>query len=225
MNNLIFWILHFFVFLELSYSRVINFRYHLVDIKVKSWNELKNRDIIIQRYDFSCGSASLATILRFFYGKQVTESSIIKRVLGNHIDVNKSKDTASITLSFYDLSKVSEEMGFESVALEVNIKDLKKIKIPVIAHVKIHGIDHFTVLKKIVNGNVYLADPSFGNVEMKLERFEYMFIYDEGKKTGRVLAVLPRESLQTQVQRQESFLDVLNVTEMVKEIILSKMFR
>jgi hypothetical protein len=46
-------------------------------VAIKSWKDLRDADIVMQKLDFSCGAASLATILKGFYDYDVTEQDIL----------------------------------------------------------------------------------------------------------------------------------------------------
>ena len=46
--------------------------------KVVSIREARFQTVIQQRYDFSCGSAALATLLTYHYGAPVTEAQVFE---------------------------------------------------------------------------------------------------------------------------------------------------
>src|SRR6056297_1304209 len=54
---------------------------------VKSKTEIKFHNIVKQKYDVSCGSASLATILQYYYSDQVSEQEIIN-IIKNLKNIN-----------------------------------------------------------------------------------------------------------------------------------------
>jgi len=45
-----------------------------IDKNVTSWIEIKNRNLTRQNFDYSCGLASLSTILKYFYNQMKTMS-------------------------------------------------------------------------------------------------------------------------------------------------------
>src|SRR5262249_11776712 len=49
-------------------------------LPVKSWLDRRYRTVFRQRYDFSCGSAALATLLSYHYGRQVDERQVINEM-------------------------------------------------------------------------------------------------------------------------------------------------
>ncbi len=46
--------------------------------RMHSLRDMRYRDLVRQGYDFSCGTAALATVLRYGYGMDVTEAGLIK---------------------------------------------------------------------------------------------------------------------------------------------------
>ena len=133
-------------------------------VKAKaSWVSFRDSNIIKQGFDFSCGAASLATILTFFYNDPTTEGDVLEKI---------QKQGAS---SFKDLKKVSEALNYRAVGIAIGWESLKELKIPVIAHLNYKGQDHFSVLKNIDSTHVHLADPSWGNRKLSHARFKKVF--------------------------------------------------
>ncbi|MFZ2889207.1 C39 family peptidase [Sulfuricurvum sp.] len=163
--------------------------------EVKSWIEFKNERLTRQNYDYSCGSAALATLLSHYYDANVTEEMILKSVLEvKGIDKQASElenQEGNNGLSFYDLSQYVSTQGFKAVGIALGMEELRKLQIPVIVFVKIRKQEHFTVLKKMDERYVYLADPSFGNIRVSHAKFKEMFFTREAEdKPGKILAVL-----------------------------------
>ncbi|MHC3993680.1 C39 family peptidase [Thiomicrolovo sp. ZZH C-3] len=167
---------------------------YTVRVPVKSWSELKEKRVVRQRYDFSCGAASMATIMNYFYDQNVTENGIVRAVLemkGVGSDAHKL-EKSDFALSFADLADYGQTIGFRGVGVAMDINALRKLRIPVILYVKIRRFEHFTVFKGIQGDFVYLADPSFGNMKVKMAKFLEMFYQrDDLKHPGRVLAFIP----------------------------------
>ena len=45
---------------------------------VRSVKELREENVVIQRLDYSCGSAALATIFSYYFGDPVSEPEVIE---------------------------------------------------------------------------------------------------------------------------------------------------
>ncbi len=146
-------------------------------------------------YDYSCGSASLATIMHHFYDQNVTESTILNDILkikGINKEKVKELEKEDMTLSFLDLANHIHSKGFKGIGLALDIEGLKSLQVPVILFVKVRKNEHFTVFKGIDERYVYLADPSYGNTKVRVSKFKEMFYQrDDLKYPGKLLAILP----------------------------------
>ena len=49
-----------------------------IEVPLKSMKDLRDQRLVKQRFDYSCGSAALATVLRYGFGDEVTERDILK---------------------------------------------------------------------------------------------------------------------------------------------------
>ena len=108
-----------------------------------------------QDEDFSCGSASAATILRYYYGKEVYERDILDEVI-------KVGDDGKA--SFLDLKQEVAKFCFKAIGLKLDFEELKKIQISAIAYLRHLSQDHFYVIRDISNTEmVWLGDPSWGD--------------------------------------------------------------
>ena len=152
--------------------------------QITSWSEMRDKNLTKQEYDYSCGAASLSSILEHYYGlENASEKEILDFVLlSKGIDINQ-KETIELNdemkqkahLSFYDMVEYAERRGFKAFGLAVDLPALSALKSPVIIYVKVRNIEHFSVLKGIDSRFVYLADPSFGNIKVSIAKFVEMF--------------------------------------------------
>ncbi|WP_456392960.1 C39 family peptidase [Persephonella sp.] len=178
--------------------------------KIKSYIEFKNEGLIRQEFDYSCGSSSLATILKFFFNDEITEKEVLDWVLDKKGLIDKDcKDGKEekckikkleeleeddFKLSFFDLAEFAKEKGYKAVALALNLDELRKLKVPAIAFVKIRRNEHFTVYRGMDKKFVYLADPSFGNIKVRIGKFKEMFYTrNDPEYRGKILVFIPRD--------------------------------
>lgn len=203
----------------------------VLDKKILSWVEIKDKNVTKQRYDYSCGSASLSTILKYYYNIDVSEREILDAILlSKGIDINK-KETIEINeelrkkanLSFLDLADYAIQKGFRGLGLALDLESLAKLKAPVIIYVNVRDNEHFTVYKGMDSHFVYLADPSFGNIKVSIGKFKEMF-YQRKDLTypGKILALIPDED---NITIQEDFMKVQQNTQFTDEIIKEKTIR
>jgi len=165
-----------------------------VNIKAKTWLEIKNKKVTRQDKDFSCGSAALSTILTYFYHTETPETKILSFLLRNKSNLKKNREKNG--LSFVDLEQYIYHIKFKPLALAVDMYTLKKLQIPAILYIKIKDDKHFTVYKGSDSKYIYLADPSFGNIKISLKKFQKMFYYSTGKNlhAGMIMAILPNSN-------------------------------
>lgn len=152
-------------------------------VPIRSWKTLRDERIVKQNLDFSCGAASLATLLASYYGQDITEEALL-------IAMDKGNGRAS----FEDMVRGLSQFGFRAQGFAVNWEQLTRLKMPVVLYVKHDKNEHFTVLRGISNEVVWLADPSLGNRTFSREQFLAMWQTrlgaDDGL-AGKFLAVLP----------------------------------
>ncbi len=151
----------------------------------KSWIEIKDKQVVKQKYDFSCGASSLATILTYFFNDKTSEEQIIKFVIGKRrLYYKKIKDLKKedFYLTMKDLIDYLKHNGYKATAVALNINHLYYLKYPVVIYMVFRGQEHFSVFKGIDSKYVYLADPSLGNVSIPIERFKKYFYTRKNKK-------------------------------------------
>ncbi|HFC7980366.1 TPA: C39 family peptidase [Neisseria meningitidis] len=152
-------------------------------IKVQSWKERRDFNIVKQDLDFSCGAASVATLLNNFYGQTLTEEEVLKKL-----------DKEQMRASFEDMRRIMPDLGFEAKGYALSFEQLAQLKIPVIVYLKYRKDDHFSVLRGIDGNTVLLADPSLGHVSMSRAQFLDAWQTREGNLAGKILAVVPKKA-------------------------------
>lgn len=138
-----------------------------VDVKVKSVREIRYTNMIPQTYDFSCGAAAMATLLKYAFDQNVTEFSVLKGL----IKTGDEKKIKQYGFSLLDLKKYAQAQGYQSTGFKIPISQLMQLKVPAIALIDVKGFKHFVVVKKVIDGKVYIADPALGNRTVALEDF------------------------------------------------------
>lgn len=149
---------------------------------VQSWKARRDFDIVKQDLDYSCGAASVATLLNNFYGQKLTEEEVLKKL-----------DKEQMRASFEDMQRIMPELGFEAKGYALSFEQLAQLKIPVIVYLKYRKDDHFSVLRGISKHTVLLADPSLGHISMSREQFLKAWKTRGGNLEGKILAVLPKD--------------------------------
>ncbi len=185
--------------------------------KVVSWIETRNKNLTRQNFDYSCGSAALSTIFSYYYDKNITENDIlidIANSIGLYIEKLDVKKKSSI--SFADLTEYVQRSKFRAIGIAVGFDEILNLKIPAIIFVKIRNQEHFTALKSSDETNVYLADPTFGNISVSHSKFKEMFFQRAGfDDQGKILIILPKKEIAT----NKSFMEIIPFGTVIYETI------
>lgn len=128
--------------------------------------------VIRQRYDFSCGSAALATLLRYHYGIPTDESMTFNGMWekGDQDAIRKSG------FSLLDMKRYLAAHDLETQGFRVTLDQVAKTKVPGIALTVTKGYRHFVVVKGVSEKYVLVGDPSRGLI--RYTRPEFMKIWD-----------------------------------------------
>ena len=140
------------------------------DKPIHSWKELRDQNVVIQGFDYSCGAGALATLMRYYFGDKVSEEGILLSILGP-MSREEVADREKNGLSLLDLKLCAERMGYQAAGVRLNYASLPKLKGPVLIHLEQKDYKHFAVLKGVRGDRIYLADPSRGNIRMSVDRF------------------------------------------------------
>lgn len=140
----------------------------LIRSPVKSWEAMKFQHVVRQHTDFSCGAAAVATILRYAYGRDVSEQQVLKGMLS----VSDAKTVRTRGFSLYDIQQyVQRKLGMRGVGYRIGMTQLVRVRVPVIVLLNLDGYKHFVVMRHATPTHVTLADPALGNRTVKATRF------------------------------------------------------
>jgi uncharacterized protein len=137
---------------------------------VVTWKDATRRNVVMQDYDYSCGAAALATLLKYYFGDPVPETEILKNVLA-HLDKETFAERRRDGLSMLDLKQYVERRGYEAAGVRLTPTALKQLRGPVLVYLQDDELHHFAILRGVRENRVYLADPAAGDVRMPVDRF------------------------------------------------------
>lgn len=140
-------------------------------IKVTSIVEQRFKTIYKQKYDFSCGSATLASLLTFHYDDVVNELSVFKDMFENG-DQEKIKHQG---FSLLDMKRYLSRRGYQSNGFKISLEQLSSAKIPAITIINNGGYLHFVVVKGSTDKKVLVGDPAIGLKSIEINRFKEMW--------------------------------------------------
>lgn len=154
---------------------------------MRTFRDMRFRDLVPQRYDFSCGTAALATLLHYGYGyENVSEVELIKRMMAGA----DAQQVVTNGFSMLDMKRYVEGRGLRGHGFRVDVDALYRLKMPVITLMDIKGYKHFVLVKGAEAGRVFIADPALGHRVV----FEQDFVRDWN---GIVFAVIGDRPLRT----------------------------
>lgn len=155
---------------EVSDSRNNSYgKYHQNPVQVKPAVEQQFRGIVKQAYDYSCGSAALATLLNGYIGEKLTEQETMNGLL-RYGEYDRIVERRSFSL--LDMKRFVTALGYSSGGFKGQFSDLVKLDKPAIVPIAYAGFKHFVVFKDYQQGRVFVADPALGNLSFSAEHFQ-----------------------------------------------------
>lgn len=139
----------------------------IINKPVVSMAEARFQYVVRQKTDFSCGAASLATLLKYAYGMDVDELTVMQGLL----QVSDPKVVMQKGFSLLDLKRYVESKGFRARGYRVTLERLRMIRVPTIVMLDLDGYKHFVVLKRLVGEQAFIADPALGNKVLPMGEF------------------------------------------------------
>jgi predicted double-glycine peptidase len=135
---------------------------------ITSLKEARFKRTIKQQFDFSCGSAAVATLLTYQYNYPVSEQTAFQEMYANG-------DQAKIRtegFSLLDIKRFLERRGFVADGYELPLQKLVETNTPAIVLISESGYHHFVVVKGLKNDRVLIGDPATGTRPVPLKSFE-----------------------------------------------------
>jgi uncharacterized protein len=146
---------------------VINTDGYDYNAPVTTLKEMRFRRVVKQSYDFSCGSAALATLLTYHYNHPILEDTVLQAMFA----VGDQEKIRKEGFSMLDMKKYLESLGYRAEGYQVSLDKVAQVGIPGIVLIKTNGYLHFVVLKGVRGGQVLLGDSALGTKFMAREKF------------------------------------------------------
>lgn len=139
-----------------------------VFMPVTSIRQARLAGTLLQQYDFSCGSAAVATLLTHHYGYPVSESMVFEYMY-QHGDQSKIQREG---FSLLDMKRFLQARGFEADGFKQTLDKLAEARVPAIALINDNGYHHFVVIKGLRGERVLIGDPANGTRAVARQAFE-----------------------------------------------------
>ena len=153
----------------------------------RSMVETRYDTVVRQQFDFSCGSAALATLLTYHYGQEKDEGTVFR---GMWRDGDKEA-IQKAGFSLLDMKRYLAASGMDANGYKVTLDQVAKAKTPGIALIAPDGYRHFVVVKGVEDGFVLVGDPALGLRRMDRDEFEKVwngvyFVVTKSEKINHV---------------------------------------
>lgn len=137
-------------------------------LPLTSMIERRYAGVVRQKYDFSCGSAALATLLRHHYDFDVEETAAFRGMWakGDKAQIRR------LGFSLLDMKRWLSSRGLSADGYKVPLDKIQETGVPGIALIAVRNYRHFVVVKGVSADEVLLGDPSTGVQVMPRRRFE-----------------------------------------------------
>ena len=116
--------------------------------------------VVMANDNYSCGPASLATALNR-YGLNLSLN-----------EVSKQTNTSVNGTTMQSLIDAAQYYGFSAYGVEIDTQNLNENNI---VHLNINGCEHWTVINKLTDTYVFLADSTEGNMNFTIDEFNSYF--------------------------------------------------
>jgi len=137
-------------------------------IPVRSLKQQRQARTLIQKYDFSCGSAAVATLLTHHFNYPVTEQQVFTWMYENGDQEKIHREGFSLL----DMKHYLATLGFEADGFEQPLEKLAQARVPAIVLINTNGYHHFVVVKGLQPGRVLIGDPAQGTRALSRKEFD-----------------------------------------------------
>jgi hypothetical protein len=165
-----------------------SFSVPVVSLKEKRWT-----NVVRQQYDFSCGSAAVATLLTYHYETPIEEARVFEEMF---VRGDQPKIQAE-GFSLLDMKQFLDRRGLQSDGFRMTLDKLAEIGVPAIVLINTGGYRHFVVIKGIEAERILVADSAFGTTIWPRDHFEAAW--------GGGIVLAAREGIEV---AQENFGDI-----------------
>ena len=140
-------------------------------VETKSLQEIGWERVVRQEYDYSCGSAAVATLLTYHYDRPTTEAEVMQWML-EHGDPEQIQ---TYGFSMLDMKQYLDREGLDSDGFRIELEDFMEVGVPGITMINTGGYKHFVVVKGIDQNNILVGDPAAGTMVVPIQKFEQLW--------------------------------------------------
>jgi predicted double-glycine peptidase len=140
-------------------------------VPVASMKEIRFQATLRQQFDFSCGSAAVATLLTHHYAQPVSEQFVFEQMFARG-DQRKIRKEG---FSLLDMKRFLSAQGYKADGFKLPLQKLVDAKLPAIVLVSEKGYNHFVVIKGVADGRILIGDPASGTRSLTRAAFDQIW--------------------------------------------------
>lgn len=141
-------------------------------LKITSLREARFKATTRQQFDFSCGSAALATLLTHHYNYPVTEQAVFDEMFAQGDQAKIRKEGFSLL----DMKNYLKAHAFQADGFSLPLDKLLESNLPAVVLIAEKGYHHFVVIKGMRDGRILMGDPSTGTRAVSREHFDAVWV-------------------------------------------------
>lgn len=140
-------------------------------VRVISWKDIPFRSVVRQQHDFSCGSAALATLLTYHYGRPTTEAEAFTQMYaqGDQAKIRR------VGFSMLDMKRFLAARDLASDGFRMSLDELRRSGAPAVVLIDLGRYRHFVVVKGVSDDAVLVGDPALGLKIFRKADFQRMW--------------------------------------------------
>lgn len=138
------------------------------ETSITTFRERQFANVIKQQFDFSCGSAAVASLLTYHYERPTTEAEVFEAMY----NAGDQETIRAKGFSLLDMKNYLEANGYEADGFRVDLDKIQESNIPAIVVIQTRGYQHFVVIKGVSDDEVVVGDPALGTKIYARDKFE-----------------------------------------------------
>lgn len=127
-------------------------------VEMSSLASLRYSTVVRQQFDFSCGSAALATLLAYHYDRPTSEQDAFSAMWA----IGDQDRIRNLGFSLFEMKAYIESIGLLADGFKLSLDRVAEIGVPGIALIDDSGYKHFVVVKGLTKRDVLIGDPARG---------------------------------------------------------------
>ena len=141
-------------------------------VPVISMKQSRLAGTVLQQYDFSCGSAALATLLTHHYAHPVSEQAVLQKMY----DQGDKPKIEKEGFSLLDMKRYLASLGFTADGFQQPLDKLLEARVPAVVLINENGYHHFVVIKGLTGDRVLIGDPAKGSRSLLRSEFDSLWV-------------------------------------------------